>query len=930
MDNNFMNFRLKLIFLALCILILLAIRGHIKLGYAPELEKKSIAVAFEYYGALEKEVEYLVSQLEEAYMELEGIKSIHSVSEPGKGYILCLFSDETSLDKAYVQLSDITANVWTDFPEGVNRPSITRSSRDTSPVYISYFSLEKETEADLIKEAYEAVPGVGAVELGGRKKKELIVELHSGRLADMVMPGEALGSMLRSSNLVRKVAMPGGQTLVLSSRLLSASDFGQVKVSPELKLSDIARLEYKDAESQSMGHIDGQSMLLFFIMKSGEGNTVRLCRELEKVTSQFDGSQLYSLGNKIEKSFIVSSSILLLLFIFLLFGLWFKTRNVNLVAQVTCRSMLSLLAAIAAVTTAGFQVDMTVMAALFFVIVFIFLVGTPKKRAKTNLHLDVVRCQYKNTIGIYTRKDNSILFQTKPNAEELINEVIKAAASKDNTKFERTIGTVSPVLAENAKEHGYDIDGYRHTIDNYSVKHIRNEHGDAEQETARGQIAITDDDIKNIPTVLQNPDYIVYGTKNKLKNDTIVFVKNMEDGTTLYVGEVRKGRKTLAADTLYKMTGTSDAATLKRHPTLYAQNDTSSINIVDVKNEIVNPHTNLLLIAIILSTLIIMLYVPIHFRNLILPFCIALSSGLCASAVCRYFIKECLTPCIRIPFWCFSPVFLFVLFLTSFSPFSPFASDVSFSMEYESDTSFPFIQQSALEVESALLRWNAFARLTLHIDQGRAAFNVLGGNKRDIMAKISELSSLYPEIFFYIPEKHTSHAVDVTVYGNDVPEIENNILQLTKYVNKSTDNVNIIYNFKSDVTNIVLEIPVKCASAGLYPYDVYKALYYTASEPIVDKYFEDDVETDVKVRGDARYRKTLSGLLAVPIRSPFGMTGEAGDHIIVRRESAQGRIYHKNRMRVMSFSVTGISRAKLRKIVSNFPFTGSCHGEVGQ
>ena len=85
MDNNFMNFRLKLIFLALCILILLAIRGHIRLGYAPELEKKSIAVAFEYYGALEKEVEYLVSQLEEAYMELEGIKSIHSVSEPGKG-----------------------------------------------------------------------------------------------------------------------------------------------------------------------------------------------------------------------------------------------------------------------------------------------------------------------------------------------------------------------------------------------------------------------------------------------------------------------------------------------------------------------------------------------------------------------------------------------------------------------------------------------------------------------------------------------------------------------------------------------------------------------------------------------------------------------------------------------------------------------------
>ena len=899
MDNNFMNFRLKLIFLALCILILLAIRGHIRLGYAPELEKKNIAVAFDYYGAFEKEVENLVSKLEEAYMELDGIKSIHSVSEPGKGYILCIFSDKTSLDKAYVQLSDITANVWTEFPEGVNRPSITQSSRDTYPVYISYFSLEKEIDADLIKEAYEAVPGVGDVELGGRKKQELMVELHSGRLAGMALPGDTLGSRLRSSNLARKVAMPGGQTLVLSSRLSSVADFSRVQMTPGLRLSDVADIKYQETESQSLGHIDGQPMLLFFIMKSGEGNTVRLCRELEKVTSQLGGSQLYSLGNKIEKSFIVSSSILLLLFIFILFGLWFKTKNFYLLSQNTCRSMLSLLAAIAAVTTAGFQVDMSVMVALFLIVVF-------------------------------TRENNSIQFQVEPNAEELIDEVIKAADSKDNTKFERAIGSVSPALAENAKEHGFDIEGYNHAIDNYSINHIRNDHGDAEREKERGQIAIADDDIKSIPLVLQNPDYIIYGTKNRLGKDGIIYVKNMDTNTTLYIEEVRTGNKTLSADTLYKKTGTSDVQSLKKLPTPYAQGDTSSISIVDVKNEIVNPRTNLLPIAIILSTVLIALYAPVHVRSLVLPCCIALAAGCCASALFLCFVKEIILPQFRIPFWCYTPLLFFALFLISNSSFSPFASDVSFSMEYEGDTSFPFIQQSALEVESALLRWKAFDHLTLHIDQGSAAFTILGGKKRDIMAKISELSSLYPEIFFYIPEKHTQHAIDVTVYGNDVPEIENNILQLVKYVNKSADNVNIIYNFKSDVTNIVLEIPVKCASVGLYPYDVYKTLYYTASEPVVDKYFAEDVETDVKIRGDARYRETLSGLLALPICSPFGITGESGDYITVRRESAQGRIYHKNRMRVMSFSVTGISRSKLSKIVSDFPFTGSCHGEVGQ
>ena len=898
MDNNFRDFRLKLIFLALCILLLLAIKGHIRLGYAPEQEKKSIAVAFDYYGSFEKDVEVLVSRLEEAYMEVRGIKDIYSVSEPGRGYILCQFSDQTRIDEAYVQISDITAYVYADFPAGVNRPVITRSSSDSYPVYIAWFSYEKAGDADRIREAYEAVSGVGEVELGGRKKKELMVELHSGRLAGMALPGEALGSMLRSSNLACKVAMPGGQTLVLSSRLSSASGFGQVQVSPELKLSDIARLEYKDAESQSMGHIDGQPVLLFFVMKSGEGNTVRLCRHLDAVTSHFGGSQFFSLGNKIEKSFIVTSLMLLLLFIFLLLNLWFKTNKFHLVSQDACRSILSLLAAIAAVATAGFQVDMTVMAALFFVV--FFSRENSSKLFKTAIDLSQDFADIAS--GQITEQDvenhiNSLIGQ----AIDTATEPLQIQITKDNKIH---------VIRSNVKlEKGKKK---RHNAALTKIEKIINN----AEETNTAPTDLSHNTKKKTLRHKQNVlEYVYFGSPIRIGNDlyTVELTTERADGQNpnildLYNMRVKKN----------DLTGTNLIAS----PQGQLNNTTS--------DEIVNHYTDLLPIAIILSTFIITLYVPVHFRNLILPFCIVLSSGLFASAVCRYFIKEGLTPRIRIPLWCYTPILFFVLFLISDSPFSPFASDVSFSMEYESGTSFSFIEKSALDVEAALLKWNAFDHLTLHVDQGRASFTILGGRKREIMAKISELSSFYPEVFFYIPEKHTSHAVDVTVYGNDVIEIENNILQLAKYVNKSADNVNIIYNFKSDVTNIVLEIPVKCASAGLYPYDVYKTLYYTASEPVVDKYFEGDVETDVKVRGDARYRKTLSGLLSVPVLSPFGAAGEAGDYITVHKESAQGRICHKNRMRSMSLSVTGISRSKLGRIVSDFHFTGSCHGEVVQ
>ena len=897
MDNNFMNFRLKLIFLALCILVLLAIKGHIRLGYAPELEKKSIAIAFDYYGAFEKEVEGLVSRLEEAYMELDGIKNIHSVSEPGKGYILCMFSDKARLDEAYVQLSDITSNVWSDFPDGVNRPSITRSSRDTYPVYISYFPQAKEGISDLVKKAYEAVLGVGTVELGGQKKKELMVDLKPGWLS-----GDTLGNRLRSSNLVRKVNIPGGQTLVLSSRLSSAADFGQVQMTPGLKLSDMADIKYQEAESQSLGHINGQSMLLFFIMKSGEGNTVRLCRELEKVTSQFGGSQLFSLGNKIEKSFIGSSSMLLILFIFLLFDLWFKVRSYHLVAQATCRCIGSLLAAIAAVTAAGYQLDITVMAALFLVVVFSFM-----------------GC-------IHNREDNYKLIMTKDELDKSrqLEDYFVLVQSVQDPSILKTLslGVVNQELVDIIKDKtGIDISGLEHTLSGADFRHDFNKHFNEKNEN---NIPLTINDIKLLPYILNHAnETFKKANVNKVghikirfeyydKNKGVIVVENS------VVKPTKKNKPRMIVKTIFR-----------------AQNsrmEVSSTTISSVRsrnNLNITPYSRNVNFILILSTLIIALYAPIHFKDLVLPCCTALTVGCCVSALFLYVKKKIILPQFRIPLWCFSPILLFILSLVPFSPISPYSTDVNFSLEYESGTSFTFIQQSALEVEAALLKWNAFDCLTLHIDQGRAAFTILGGKKNKIMAKIGELSSFYPEIFFYIPEKHTRHSIDVTVYGNDVSEIENNVLQLAKYVNKYANNVNIIYNFKSDLTNIVLEIPVKCVAAGLYPYDVYKTLYYTASEPVVDKYFAGDVETDVKIRGDARYRKTLAGLLSVPVLSPFCMAGAAGDYIKVRRESAQGRIYHKNRMRVMSFSVTGISRSKLREIVSKFPFTGSCHGEVG-
>ncbi len=174
------------------------------------------------------------------------------------------------------------------------------------------------------------------------------------------------------------------------------------------------------------------------------------------------------------------------------------------------------------------------------------------------------------------------MVDNKPVLLNEIDSVILAASDGSNVKISADLGVVDLWLAQNAAKNGLNIFGFRHTIDNYFVKHIRKQYGNEEIERARGQRAVTDEDLRQIPFIIENPDFLIYGAKNDLKNNTIIFVKNSENGSSLFVEEIRNGRRRLACDTMYKLAGTSDACSLARNPTLYARNDTSTIKIIDV------------------------------------------------------------------------------------------------------------------------------------------------------------------------------------------------------------------------------------------------------------------------------------------------------------------------------------------------------------
>ncbi len=139
-----------------------------------------------------------------------------------------------------------------------------------------------------------------------------------------------------------------------------------------------------------------------------------------------------------------------------------------------------------------------------------------------------------------------------PNFAEDIEAVIEHSKSKENSNKIAIIGPVQKRLIDEAKTNGFNLEGYNHNVDVYSVKHSFNKHSNKVKEEARGQIAITDEDIKQAQNIVYSYDKAIWGEKNDQGRDIIKLLKQMPDGYLFYIEEIRTGRHTLTLNTMRK------------------------------------------------------------------------------------------------------------------------------------------------------------------------------------------------------------------------------------------------------------------------------------------------------------------------------------------------------------------------------------------
>lgn len=133
-----------------------------------------------------------------------------------------------------------------------------------------------------------------------------------------------------------------------------------------------------------------------------------------------------------------------------------------------------------------------------------------------------------------------------------LQEVLKSAydaKGKGTTADVKAGFKISDEISAILSQYGVDVRGYTSDISASFINHVLKSHGNQNVEEKNGQVAVTKDDFDKIPQIVNAPDFIVIAND---KDNSLVFIKNMEDGTPFLVEYVGKKKKRMLAKTMYK------------------------------------------------------------------------------------------------------------------------------------------------------------------------------------------------------------------------------------------------------------------------------------------------------------------------------------------------------------------------------------------
>lgn len=271
--------------------------GNLSLDLYPEIEIPIAIVSTSYSGVGPQEIEGLITKpIENVMGTVGGVSGISSTSSEGSSIVILEFDFGMDIESAALEMREKLDMIRDFLPEDAGSPIVFKINPNSFP--IMDYSITSENgllEAqrlveDKIQSRIERIDGVASVDITGGYENEVEILLNSAKLEGYGLTNSLIANLLRAENL----NLPGGQvdkgTKSLTVRTLgefqSVQDIANMPITLNtgsvIKLSEVAEINMKEKELQSINRVNGKSSIGLSVTKQTGFNTVQVAEAVSK------------------------------------------------------------------------------------------------------------------------------------------------------------------------------------------------------------------------------------------------------------------------------------------------------------------------------------------------------------------------------------------------------------------------------------------------------------------------------------------------------------------------------------------------------------------------------------------------------------------------------------------------------------------------
>ena len=226
----------------------------------------------------------LTLPLEEELSTVPGLQNLYSFSRTGASRITLTFKSKVDMDVVYREVRDRVERAKVRMPEDVDRILIRKARESDIPVFAFGITTEPGvTDAynliqnEIIK-PIQRVDGVAGISVQGLVEKEVLIELDRERTEAAGLNIYELGLSLSSDNftMASGYVEAGSKKLLLRSvaRYKDLDEIKNRKMSPTVRLGDIATIRYAEDERRFFARANSKPAYFGIVLKESEANAL--------------------------------------------------------------------------------------------------------------------------------------------------------------------------------------------------------------------------------------------------------------------------------------------------------------------------------------------------------------------------------------------------------------------------------------------------------------------------------------------------------------------------------------------------------------------------------------------------------------------------------------------------------------------------------